>query len=107
MKKFVPLLLCFFAVALFTSCEVVSPLGFQRAAEFYAPRYDTGNGGLGEGTDLRETIYWNPSIAIGSNKQARFNFYTNDASSTSYTITVEGVTQSGELIHASKKITKK
>jgi hypothetical protein len=87
--------------------KVVSPLGFQRAAEFYAPRYDTGNNGIGEGTDLRETLYWNPSIAIGSNKQARFNFYTNDAASTSYTITIEGVTQSGELIHAVKKITKK
>ena len=83
------------------------PLGYQRPAEFYAPRYDTGNGGLGEGTDLRETIYWNPSIAIDSNKQAHFNFYTNDAGNTSYTITVEGVTQSGELIHATKKITKK
>lgn len=82
------------------------PLGFQRAAEFYAPRYDTGNNGMGEGTDLRETLYWNPSITIGSNKQARFNFYTNDAASTSYTITVEGVTSSGELIHAVKKITK-
>ena len=87
--------------------KTIRPLGYQRPAEFYAPRYDTGNNSIGEGTDLRETIYWNPSIAIGSNKQARFNFYTNDASSTSYTITVEGVTQSGELIHASKKITKK
>ena len=87
--------------------KTITPLGFQRPAEFYAPRYDTGNNGIGEGTDLRETIYWNPSIAIGSSKQARFNFYTNDAASTSYTITVEGVTQSGELIHAVKKITKK
>jgi hypothetical protein len=84
-----------------------SPLGFQRAAEFYAPRYDTGNNGIGEGTDLRETLYWNPSIAIISNKQARFNFYTNDAASTSYTITIEGVTANGELIHAVKKISKK
>ena len=82
------------------------PLGYQRAAEFYAPRYDTGNNGMGEGTDLRETLYWNPSITIGSNKQARFNFYTNDAASTSYTITVEGVTSSGELIHAVRNITK-
>ena len=86
--------------------KLVSPLGFQRAAEFYAPRYDTGNNGMGEGTDLRETLYWNPSITIGSNKQARFNFYTNDVASTSYTITVEGVTSSGELIHAVRKITK-
>ena len=74
--------------------------------EFYAPRYDTGNNGIGEGADLRETLYWNPSIAI-NNKQAHFNFYTNDAASTSYTITVEGVTANGELIHATKKITKK
>ena len=83
------------------------PFGYQKPAEFYAPRYDTGNNGIAEGTDLRETLYWNPSIAIDGNKQARFNFYTNDVTSTSYTITVEGVTQSGELIHAVKRITKK
>ncbi len=83
------------------------PFGYQMPAEFYAPRYDTGDNGIGEGTDLRETLYWCPSVAIDGNKQARFNFYTNDATSTSYTITVEGITQSGELIHATKKITKK
>ena len=83
------------------------PLGFQRPAEFYAPRYDTGNGGMGEGTDLRETIYWNPSITIGSNRLARFNFYTGDAPRTNYTITVEGVTTTGEIIHAVKRIEKK
>ena len=83
------------------------PFGYQKPAEFYAPRYDTGNNGIGEGTDLRETLYWNPSVAIGNSKQAHFNFYTNDVANTSYTITVEGVTQSGELIHATKKITKK
>ena len=83
------------------------PFGYQKPAEFYAPRYDTGNSGIGEGTDLRETLYWNPSVAIGNSKQAHFNFYTNDVANTSYTITVEGVTQSGELIHATKKITKK
>lgn len=87
--------------------KTITPLGYQRPAEFYAPRYDTDNGGIGEGTDLRETLYWNPSIAIGSNKQASFNFYTNDVANTSYTITVEGVTQSGEFIHATKKIEKK
>ncbi|MBO4721843.1 MAG: hypothetical protein J5629_02805 [Muribaculaceae bacterium] len=87
--------------------KVVSPLGFQKPAEFYAPRYDTGDNGIGEGTDLRETLYWNPSIVIDNNKLAHFNFYTNDAASTSYTINIEGVTQSGEIIHATKKITKK
>ena len=87
--------------------KTITPLGFQRPAEFYAPRYDTGNNGIGKGTDLRETLYWNPSIAISNSKQASFNFYTNDAASTSYTITVEGVTANGELIHATKKITKK
>ena len=87
--------------------KTITPLGYQKPAEFYAPRYDTGNNGIGEGTDLRETLYWNPSVAIGNSKQARFNFYTNDVANTSYTITVEGVTQSGELIHATKKITKK
>ena len=87
--------------------KTVTPLGFQRAAEFYAPRYDTGDGGVPVGTDLRETLYWNPNVTIGTNKQARFNFYANDAAATSYTITVEGITATGELIHAVKQVEKK
>lgn len=87
--------------------KTIIPLGYQRPAEFYAPRYDTGSGGIGEGTDLRETLYWNPSVAIDGNKLAHFHFYANDASNTTYTITVEGVTDSGEIIRASKQIVKK
>ena len=86
--------------------KTLRPLGYQRPAEFYSPRYDTGNGGIGEGTDLRETLYWNPCVTIDKNKQASFDFYTGDATGTSYTITLEGVTQAGELIHATKKIPK-
>lgn len=87
--------------------KTVSPLGYQRPAEFYAPRYDSGFNGIGEGSDLRETLYWNPCVTIGSNKLAHFDFYTNDVPTTSYTITIEGVTTAGELIHAVKIIEKR
>ena len=87
--------------------KTIRPLGYQRPAEFYAPCYDTGNCGIDDGPYLRETLYWNPSIDIDNNKQASFKFFTGDATSTSYTITVEGVTANGELIHTTKKIGKK
>ena len=87
--------------------KTIRPLGYQRPAEFYSPRYDAGDNGIGEGTDLRETLYWNPSVTINNDKQARFDFFANDVSNTSYTITIEGVTPSGEIVHSVKQIFKK
>ncbi len=86
----------------------ITMLGYQSPVAFYAPRYETGgNGGLEPGNDLRNTLYWNPRVTWGGDGTSAFEFYTNDQPSTSYTITIEGITNGGELYHATHSIGKK
>ena len=80
--------------------QKINPLGFQKPAEFYAPRYENGNNcGFEPGTDLRNTLYWNPSVRMGNDGKSAFDFYTNDDDNTTYTVTIEGITAEGQLIH--------
>lgn len=78
--------------------KTITPLGYQRPCEFYNPRYDAAIDGLPVGSDLRSTVYWNPSVKIGAKGVSELSFYANDATNTGYTITVEGVTNSGEVV---------
>ena len=80
--------------------HTTTPLGYQRPTEFYAPRYASGRDyGIEPGTDQRNTLYWNPSIRMGNDGKSAFDFYTNDDDNTTYTVTIEGVTADGQLIH--------
>ena len=82
--------------------KAIIPLGYQKPAQFYSPRYEFTTGS--DGSDLRSTVYWNPSVKIGANGRSHFTFYTTDAASSSYTITIEGITSAGEIIHATNHI---
>jgi hypothetical protein len=84
----------------------VTPLGFQKPAEFYSPRYETSQQRNNGQPDLRTTIYWNPNVKILSLGEAIFDFYTADASTT-YTVVIEGVTSDGIIIHSIRKISRK
>lgn len=76
------------------------PLGYQKPAAFYAPRYENGSDcGIEPGTDQRNTLYWNPSVKIGNDGKSAFDFYTNDDDNTTYSVTIEGITTDGQLIH--------
>ena len=55
------------------------------------------------GVDLRETLYWAPCLTTDRAGHSSFSFYTSDNSATAYTLTIEGITQDGELIN--KRIT--
>ena len=80
--------------------QKINPLGILKPAEFYAPRYENGNNcGFEPGTDLRNTLYWNPSVRMGNDGKSAFDFYTNDDDNTTYTVTIEGITADGQLIH--------
>jgi hypothetical protein len=85
--------------------KILYPLGYQKPAEFYAPRYDTQEQRSRWDPDMRTTIYWNPNVQIKSG-EATFDFYTADASTT-YTMVIEGVTSDGSIIHDVKKISRK
>ena len=53
--------------------------------------------------DRRSTIYWNGHIYTNPNGKASISFYTSDSPS-NYTVTVTGVTISGDIIESKIKI---
>ena len=83
----------------------VRPLGYQRPAEFWAPRYITQKQKDSPEADLRTTIYWNPSVSFDASGQARFEFWTADKD-TEYQIVGEGLSRDGKVLelHSTIKI---
>lgn len=75
----------------------IMPFSYQEPAEFYSPKYETAEQKENPAPDLRTTIYWNPDVKINGQGQAEFEFYTADSPST-YTLTMEGITQDGKII---------
>ena len=87
--------------------KIAHPMGAQQPVEFYSPRYDQGDCGIEPGNDLRRVLYWNPSVKVGEDGKAHFDFYCNDAPHTTYTILIEGVTPNGNLIRGTQEVTKR
>lgn len=81
---------------------IAKPLGYQKAAEFYSPKYEVTD--RPDGTDLRSTVYWNPCVRFGDDGKADFEFFTSDNPTTSYTIFIEGITDDGRIITGSSQI---
>ena len=81
--------------------------GVQRPVEFYSPDYDLGDCGKAPGTDLRNTLYWNPCVQVGTDGKSRFSFFAADVPNTTYTITIEGVTADGNIIATTHKVNKR
>jgi len=79
----------------------IMPLGFQKPAEFYAPKYDTP--AQNTKPDLRTTIHWVPNLTTDENGKASFSFYTADAPST-YSVVIEGVTDDGRIVYKRDRI---
>jgi len=74
----------------------IVPLGFQKPAEFYAPKYESPE--QNTMPDLRTTIHWQPNLVTDENGMASFSFYTADTPST-YSILIEGITDDGKIIY--------
>lgn len=83
--------------------QIYSPLGYQKPAEIYTPEY-TVKGKLPDGNDLRCTVYWAPAVKIDSSGNSFVEFYTSDEKNTKYTVTVEGVTDDGNIIKGACKL---
>ncbi len=81
----------------------VDRLGYQRAAEFYQPSYENASLRQNLPPDYRTTIYWSGSQKPDADGNMTINFYTADKPTT-YTITVEGVTDDGEICHSTAKL---
>ncbi|MFR9648608.1 MAG: MG2 domain-containing protein [Rikenellaceae bacterium] len=74
----------------------IRQLGYQTPVEFYQPSYDSPNVRESWPPDYRTTVYWNSKLAPDVNGNIMFNFFTADKATT-YTITVEGVTEEGKI----------
>jgi len=86
--------------------QTITPLGFQKPAEFYSPRYETQEQREIGPPDLRTTIYWNPDITPSARGDAAFDFYTADTPS-DYSVIIEGITSDGLIIHSKSRISRR
>lgn len=80
--------------------------GYHKAPSFYIPPYDVDIIRETVFNDNRATLYWNGELVTGPNGKAEFSFYTADLKN-DYTLTVQGVTEKGELIFAEYNIKRK
>jgi len=85
--------------------KFITPLGYQKPAAFYSPKYDIQKVRENSEPDLRTTISWKPDVEVNHSGKASFDFYTAD-SETTYTVILEGITSDGKIIHEEQKITR-
>ncbi|MDD2799679.1 MAG: TonB-dependent receptor plug domain-containing protein [Bacteroidales bacterium] len=78
------------------SMTTIMPLGYQKPAQFYQPKYEVDSIRRTSIPDLRTTIYWNPQLKSDSTGNVRFKFFTADKPN-DYTVTIEGVTNDGTI----------
>lgn len=76
----------------------ICPLGYQLPLEFYSSKYETEEQRNSKVRDLKTTIYWSPNLSADADGNISFDFFSADSKS-NYTITLEGVTDNGKLIH--------
>ena len=69
--------------------------GFDISEEFYSPCYR--NRPLPETKDYRRTLYWNPNLQLNEKGQADITLW-NNSSSTSITVSAEGITPAGKIL---------
>ena len=74
----------------------IVPLGYQKPAQFYVPKYEVDSVRNSSQPDLRTTIYWNPELVADSNGVVHVKFYTADKAN-DYSVVFEGLTNSGEI----------
>ena len=77
--------------------------GLQKSRVFYSPDYSMHQQLLRRIPDYRNTLYWNPDVRINGGKAVTLEFHTADDTGL-YQIEINGITQSGQLIHISKEI---
>lgn len=84
--------------------DVSTPIGWQKPAKFYSPKYGTQKNDIKE--DNRLTVYWNPSLEFDKHGKASVTFYTTD-SDTAYRVEVEGRSSMGEYHYCTKILERK
>ena len=86
--------------------QTIIASGFYKEQSFYEPPYASYAVREAAFTDNRATIYWNGQIITDDAGKAIVSFYTADLKN-DYTVTVQGITDKGELIFKMYTIKKK
>jgi hypothetical protein len=68
---------------------------------FIAPDYADKQDSLRRTPDLRNTLYWNPSVKTDRNGEAEIEFWTSDIPG-NYIINIEGISGTGEKVSVYK-----
>ena len=76
--------------------EICKLAGYAESVQFYCPIYSLPQMRESEKPDVRTTVYWNPTLKIGSDGTGDIYFYTDDNDSPRYDIAIEGVTRDGK-----------
>jgi hypothetical protein len=71
---------------------------------FMVPDYSVEKNRVSRAPDLRNTLYWNPSVKTNSNGEAEIEFWTSDLPGI-YAINIQGITGTGEKISLHKSFT--
>ena len=86
--------------------QTIVASGFYKEQNFYEPPYDSYAVRAASFVDNRATIYWNGQVITDDAGKATVSFYTADLKN-DYTVTVQGITEKGELIFKTYTIKKK
>jgi TonB-dependent SusC/RagA subfamily outer membrane receptor len=70
-------------------------LGYHKAKQFYSPKYQAKNIDM-ETSDLRKTVYWNPSIKPNKEGKAHVSFYQSVVID-QFEIVIEGMSKNGQV----------
>jgi hypothetical protein len=71
--------------------------GYHKTREFYAPPYESWKI-KPENIGVPRTLFWTPNISLNSNGEAVVRFKKNPSAGKT-TMTIEGLTNSGEIIY--------
>jgi hypothetical protein len=76
----------------------------EKPYTFNAPDYSNDQERLSRTPDLRNTLYWNPSVRTDSHGEALIEFWTSDHPGV-YNINIQGISGKGEKLSLQKTIT--
>lgn len=86
--------------------QTIVASGFYKEENFYEPPYDSYAVRDASFVDNRATIYWNGQVITDDAGKSTVSFYTADLKN-DYNVTVQGITEKGELIFKTYTIKKR
>jgi hypothetical protein len=84
------------------AAKYISFQGYSVTREFYNPDYSVADP-RHAAADKRITLFWNPDANTSSAAPVNINFYNNDISK-KFNVVIEGIDNTGKLIHYEKII---